>query len=170
MSKPNIKVRFYKIKNRLKEKTAGLGNLEGVEIEFDNNLLSEAEEIFNEMAEDYPDWVSSILDDLFEAHRRCVDDDLNRKAYFERINSIAHDMKGQGGTFGYELITDFSEGLYNFTAKGSGLSDNHVEIIKAHIDAMRVVIRDRIHGDGGSIGKELKEGLAASVEKYNRQS
>ena len=75
-------------------------------------------------------------------------------------------MKGQGGTFGYQLITDFAEGLYNFTSTGAGLSDSHVEIIKAHIDAMRVVIRERIDGDGGEIGSELKKGLEASVAKY----
>ena len=167
MSKPGVKVRFYRIKNRLKEKTAGLGTDANAVIDFDDDLLSQAEEALNEMAEDYPDWVMSVIDELFEVHRRCVDDEVNRKGYFERINSIAHDMKGQGGTFGYQLITDFAEGLYNFTAKGSGLSDNHVEIIKAHIDAMRVVIRERVDGDGGDIGKQLKAGLEQSVEKYS---
>lgn len=167
MSKQGVKVRFYRIKNRLKEKTAGLGTDANAVIEFDEDILSTAEEALNEMAEDYPDWVMSVIDELFEVHRRCVDDDANRKAYFEKINAVAHDMKGQGGTFGYQLITDFAEGLYNFTSKGAGLSDSHVEIIKAHIDAMRVVIRERIDGDGGAVGKELKAGLEASVEKYS---
>ena len=167
MSKAGVKVRFYRSKNRLKEKTAGLGLDANAVIDFDEDLMSAAEEALNEMAEDYPDWVMSVIDELFEVHRRCVDDEVNRKGYFERINSIAHDMKGQGGTFGYQLITDFAEGLYKFTSKGSGLSDSHVEIIKAHIDAMRVVIRERVEGDGGDIGSELKKGLQDSVEKYS---
>ncbi|MBL4602338.1 MAG: hypothetical protein JKY84_06325 [Emcibacteraceae bacterium] len=170
MSKSGVKVRFYRIKNRLKEKAAGLGQDANIEIEFDEGLISAAEEALNEMAEEYPDWVMSVIDDLFEAHRRCVDDDVNRKGYFERINTIAHDMKGQGGTFGYQLITDFAEGLYKFTTSGSGLSDSHVDIIKAHIDAMRVVIRERIEGDGGDIGTDLKNGLKQSVEKYNSRA
>lgn len=168
MSKAGVKVRFYRIKNRLKEKAAGLGtDANNAEIDFDDDIMSDAEEALNEMAEDYPDWVMSVIDELFEVHRRCVDDDASRKGYFERINSIAHDMKGQGGTFGYQLITDFAEGLYNFTSKGAGLSDSHVEIIKAHIDAMRVVIRERIEGDGGEIGSELKKGLELSVAKFS---
>ena len=167
MSKPGVKVRFYRVKNRLKEKASGLGLDANAEIEFDEDLLSEAEEALNEMAEDYPDWVMSVIDELFEVHRRCVDDEVNRKGYFERINSIAHDMKGQGGTFGYQLITDFAEGLYGFTSAGAGLSDDHVEIIKAHIDAMRVVIRERIEGNGGDIGGELKKGLEQSVAKFS---
>jgi len=109
----------------------------------------------------------SIIDELFEVYRHCVDDEVGRKGYFERINSIAHDMKGQGGTFGYQLMTDFVKGLYTFTAKGAGLSDSHVKIIKVHIDAMRVVIRERIDGDGGDIGAELKKSLEISVQKYS---
>ncbi|MBT5072385.1 MAG: hypothetical protein HOH18_09580 [Kordiimonadaceae bacterium] len=169
MSKPGVKVRFYRSKNKLKEKSAGLGLDANAVIEFDEGLLSEAEEALNEMSEEYPDWVMTIIDELFEVHRRCVDDEVGRKGYFERINSIAHDMKGQGGTFGYQLITDFAEGLYNFTAAGAGLSDSHVEIIKAHLDAMRVVIRERIEGDGGDIGAEIKKGLELSVQKFSNK-
>jgi hypothetical protein len=47
------------------------------------------------------------------------------------------------------------------------MSDNHVEIIKSHIDSMRVVIKDRINGDGGEIGMELKRSLEAAIEKYS---
>lgn len=169
MSKPGVKVRYYRLKNTLKDKTAGIALEPGAVIEFDEDILSEAEAAFEEMAEEYPDWVMGLIDQLFEFHRRCVDDDINRKRYFEGINAIAHDMRGQGGTFGYELITDFAEGLYNFTQQGSGLSDNHVEIIKAHLDAMRVVIRDRVNGDGGDIGHALKEGLDQSVQKYRNR-
>jgi hypothetical protein len=167
MSNPSVKVRYYRMKNKLKEKTAGLGADANAVIDFDDDLLSEAEEALNEMAEEYPDWVMGIIDELFEVHRRCVDDEANRKGYFERINIIAHDMRGQGGTFGYQLITDFAEGLYTFTQRGAGLTDSHVEIIKAHLDAMRVVIRERIEGDGGDIGSELKLGLDQSVKKYS---
>ena len=166
MSKADVKVRFYRLKNKLKEKTTGLGSDAGVEIEFDEELMAQAQEALNDMSEDYPDWVMTVIDELFEVHRRCVDDDINRKGYFERINAIAHDMKGQGGTFGYQLITDFAEGLYNFTSTGAGLTDNHVEIIKAHLDAMRIVIRERIEGGGGEIGNELKKGLEMSVKKF----
>lgn len=166
MSKSGVQVRFYRIKNTLKEKAAGLGLDGDAVIEFDEDVLSEAQMALNDMSEEYPDWVMTIIDELFEFHRRCVDDEIGRKGYFERINAIAHDMKGQGGTFGYQLITDLAEGLYGFTATGSGLSDSHVEIIKAHIDAMRVVIRERIEGDGGQIGAEIKKGLELSVQKF----
>ena len=166
--KTKILVRLYKIKNKLREKSAGLGKLTQEDVTFDKAALDAAMQNLNEMSEEYPDWVSNFIDKLSEAHRRCVDSPDQRRKYYKTINIIAHDMKGQGGTFGYELITEFSNALYRFTEIGAGFSDNHIEIIKSHIDAMRVVIKDRVEGDGGEIGAELKKSLSEAIKKYSK--
>lgn len=162
--KKNISVRFYRFKNKLKEKTAGLGGDENVEIS--PEALAEAEAALADMSEDYPDWVSSIIEKLAEQHKKCIDVPDKRKEHFQEIREIAHDMKGQGGTFGYPLISNFSDALYGFADTRGKLTDNHVEIIKAHIDAMRAVISNRVKGDGGEIGSELSKGLEAAIQKY----
>lgn len=156
-------VRFYRFRNRLKEKTAGLGS-SGVGISA--AALAEAEVALGKMAEDYPDWVSGLLSKLSEQHGRCVDTPEKRRDFFEEINRIAHDMKGQGGTFGYPLITDFSESLNNFTGSRNEITDDMVELVKAHIDAMRAVIRGRVKGDGGEVGAELKKTLDSAITAF----
>jgi len=165
----NVSVRYYRRKNSLREKTVGLGKISNDDIGFDEDAMAAAIAALDEMAEDYPDWVAGLIDKLSEQHRRCVDSPEQRKSYFEIINSIAHDMRGQGGTFGYQLISDFADALYFFTHAQAGMSDNHVEIIKAHVDAMRVVIKNRINGDGGEVGKELQNGLEAAIKKYSKK-
>ncbi|MFC3051255.1 hypothetical protein [Kordiimonas pumila] len=162
-SKPVI-VRFYRFKNRLREKTAGLApGSAGISPE----ALAAAEQALSKMAEDYPDWVSGLVGKLQEQHGRCVDSPEKRNEYFEAINHIAHDMKGQGGTFGYPLITTFADSLYGFTTKRAGdISDNQVELVKSHVDAMRAVIRGRVSGDGGDIGIKLTDVLNAAIAKY----
>lgn len=162
-----VSVRFYRHKNKLREKTLGLAPMNDDEISFDEDLMAQAMAALDEMAEDYPDWVSGLIDQLAEVHRRCVDTPEQRFQHYEQLHAIAHDMRGQGGTFGYQLISDFSDGLYDFTRASTGTSDKNVEIIKAHIDAMRVVIKDRIGGDGGDIGKQLKLGLDAAIKKFS---
>ncbi|MBL4893311.1 MAG: hypothetical protein JKY59_00340 [Emcibacter sp.] len=163
-----VSVRFYRRKNKLREKTLGLGPMNDDEISFDEDLMEQAMMALNDMAEDYPDWVSGLIQQLAEVHRRCVDTPEQRYQHFEQLHAIAHDMRGQGGTFGYQLISDFSDGLYDFTGKTTATSDRNVEIIKAHIDAMRVVIKDRVSGDGGDIGKQLKIGLEQAIKKNNQ--
>lgn len=158
------RVRFYRFKNALKEKTGGLS---GEEAEIAPEALAAAEQALAEMAEDYPDWVSAVIDKLAEQHQICLRDAGNRKPAFQQIRAIAHDMKGQGGTFGYPLITTFADSLAGFAAIAGAHGDNQVELIKAHIDAMRAVISGRVKGDGGAIGKELSAGLNQAIEKFN---
>lgn len=162
--KSKISVRYYRFKNKLKEKTAGLGGDGPVEIS--PEALAEAEAALSDMSEDYPDWVAGIIDKLAEQRKLCIDVPDKRKEHFQEIREIAHDMKGQGGTFGYPLISAFSDGLYGFADARGELTDNHVEIIKAHIDAMRAVISNRVKGDGGEIGAELTKGLEMAIGKF----
>ena len=164
-AKPKVKVRFYRFQNRLKEKAAGAAGFKGTG-EIPAELLEQAEAALEKMSEDYPDWVSKLIESMGELHRRCVDTPEKRRSYFEDLRGVAHDMRGQGGTFGYPLISEMAESLYQFTGPNSGMSDNHVEIIKAHIDAMRAVIKNRIKGDGGDVGTQLMNGLQAAIKKY----
>lgn len=168
VKKPAIRVRFYRFKNQLKEKTSGLGTSSQAVIDIDPEALARAQAALEEMIEDYPDWVKVLLQKLSEEHRRAVDTPHARRAQFEKIRRIAHDMKGQGGTFNYPLITEFSDSLYNFTGPNAGMTDNHVEIIKVHIDSMRVIINERLQGEGGVSGQALKHGLKQAIEKYTK--
>ncbi len=118
------------------------------------------------MAEDYPDWVASLIVKLQEQHGRCVDTPEMRRDCLEAMHHIAHDMKGQGGTFGYPLVTSFADSLYNFTKSRDDVTDNQIELIKAHVDAMRAVIRGRVSGDGGEIGAQLNKSLNEAITKY----
>ncbi|NVJ97585.1 MAG: Hpt domain-containing protein [Alphaproteobacteria bacterium] len=163
MDRKKVIVRFYRFKNRLKEKTAGLAP---GKVSISAEALEAAEKALEKMAEDYPDWVSGLIVKLQEQHGRCVDTPEKRRDCFEAINHIAHDMKGQGGTFGYPLITTIADSLYGFTYSREGITDNQVELVKAHLDAMRAVIRGRVSGNGGEIGEKLIEGLNQAIAKY----
>lgn len=167
VEKAKTQVRLYRFRNRLRDKTAGLGGETAV---INIEALQAAEAALAEMSEDYPDWVIKDIDELAELHRRCVDTPEERKNYFSEIAHKAHDMKGQGGTFGYPLITSFAESLYKFSDAKGEMGDSHVELIKTHIDAMRAVIKGRIAGDGGEIGIEMQKGLDEAISRKKSQS
>ena len=165
MAKQPVTVRLYRFQNRLKERCAGLST---GDVSISPEAIAAAEGMLEKMAEDYPDWVSALLLTLQEKHSRCVDTPEDRKELFIEINSIAHDMKGQGGTFGYPLMTQFADSLYTITDGRGKYTDNQVELVKSHLDAMRAVIKARLKGDGGAIGKELSETLEKALAKYTK--
>jgi chemotaxis protein histidine kinase CheA len=167
VKKTAVKVRYYRFRNRLKDKTAGIGSSEGF-IEIDAAAMRRAEEALAAAAQDYPDWVMETINKLVDLHELCLTNPPARRPTFDQIRRIAHDLKGQGGTFGYPLVTSFATSLHRFASMREGIETEHVEIIKAHIDAMRAVVRDRVSGDGGEIGKDLAKSLKDVIKRFSK--
>ncbi len=163
--KAKQKVRYFRLRNRLKEKAgSGVTGGGGFAIE----ALEAAMKEIDKFSDDYPDFVAGYLKKLFAFHKACSEkEESKRQRDFRSINEIAHDMRGQGGTFGYPIITTVAKSLHECTSKGAGQTDNHLEIIKAHIDTMHVVIRERVEGDGGGVGSELLTALDMAIKKFS---
>ncbi len=165
---PRAPVRYYRLRNKLKEKaTGGAGDGSG-KCSISLEALEAAEKLFAEAQDEYPNWVQENLDKLFKALAVCEQQPDKRPVAFEALNAIAHDMKGQGGTFGYPLVSLFGCGLHDITKEQDEIKDAHVQIARAHVDAMRAVVNGRVAGDGGEIGRELMSSLEAAIRKYSR--
>ncbi len=166
--RPKTKVRYFRIRNRLKAKTAGAGPAEDGPPQLAGNALERAMDEMKKAEEDYPDWVMKTLTELGDHHKGLVanDDPVERRKLFKQIGNIAFELKGQGGTFGYPLISIFGKSLNEFTIGEVVIGDSQIEIVKSHIDVMRAVIKDRVAGDGGKIGKALVESLQQAIKKH----
>ena len=162
--KGSADVWHFRLPNRLKEMAAG-GMGGGEPGEMPANLLEDAEANLERTALDFTDWASNYLSQLAQLCAEALTKEGSRNTYFEQINLLAHELRGQGGTFGYPLITIFGKMLYECTGKGCREDDNAVDIVKAHIDAMRAVLREKIGDDGGEVGRALMGMLKEAVEK-----
>lgn len=161
-----VKVRLYRFRNVLRDKVGASAG--GAAMKIDPAAVEKATAALSAMAEDYPDWVAKHIDELRVHHVRCVDTPGERLRRYAGMREIAHDMKGQGGTFGYPLMTIFAASLYDFVGPRAGVTDAHIEIIKSHIDSMAAVIKERVKGNGGEIGQALTKGLKNAIERYSR--
>jgi CheY-like chemotaxis protein len=161
-------VLYFEFTNRLAAKVGGLPA--GAEIpKIDVEVLRKVEEKIQEMSGDYSNWVADEIKSISEALGKLREPGANLRQLIGRINRGAHEMRGQGGIFGYPLITEFSKSLFLTTSKHyQTLSDNEFELLKAHIDAIKVVIAERVEGDGGETGRALLDGLQAAIKKYGK--
>ena len=148
--------------NTLKNKvTVDAGSVDLVAIE-------QAEAAIADMKDDYLVWVKEDIDKLQGAYDKAVGDVAGRAAAQEDIFSFAHDIKGQGGSFGYPLMTAVGNQLCKFIEGVDGtLSDAQLEVVKVHIDTMRLVIQEKMEGDGGKAGDRLLKGLTAVITKVS---
>ncbi len=163
----NAAVMHFEFTNRLAAKVGGLAR--GAEIpKIDVSILKKVEEQISSMAGDYSTWIGDEIKRLDHAVQELKSPDVNLRQVITTINRGSHEMRGQGGIFGYPLITEFSKSLFLTTNRHyNSLSENEYELIKAHVDAIKVVINEKVEGDGGDVGRALLTGLQAAIKKYS---
>ena len=132
----------------------------------DAEALARAEQIIADMADDYLEWVEEdlinideALDNLKAAKKK------DRREHIKRIFQISHDIKGQGGSFGYDMMSRIGDQLCAFVESLESAGAAEVEVIELHIDAMKLIIANRMSGEGGEEAKKLFEDLKRVTEK-----
>lgn len=133
----------------------------------DPNTLERAEAVIAGMSDNY---LKSVQDDMarissaFERLKNVTGD--GSTPVIEEIFQISHDVKGQGGSFGYPLLTAIGNELCRLIEKmGNDIGPSEIEAVRIHIDAMKLVVSERMKGDGGKQGKTLLVGLQQMCDK-----
>ena len=81
------------------------------------------------------------------------------------VYKIAHELRGQGGSYGYPLVTRFGDQLCRYLDAASGLDAKSLVVVKATADAIAIVINSKVSGDGGDTGRNLVEMLDKVLAK-----
>lgn len=134
----------------------------------DLDMLEKAEQIIASLQGNYLEWVVEDLNRLQAAYERALADG-DRTEAMKEIFHIAHDVKGQGGSFGYHLMTAIGNQLCRFVEAREECGAAELDVIKLHIDAMRLVIAERLEGTGGTGGERMLAGLQAVIAKVAKK-
>ena len=162
----DVRTIYFRPNNRIREK---LGPAAQQPVHFDPLIIDAAQERIQRLVGDYADWVkryvSSMSNSLSSLQIGGWPEDGNAK-HVANINRIAHELRGQSGTFDYQLITSFGKSLYQATMDSEmKITEDRHKLIAAHIDAIRNVFRNRITGDGGQVGKALLREIEDAVQR-----
>jgi hypothetical protein len=134
----------------------------------DASTLERAEEAIASMADQYLDWVQDDLKRIDSAYEILKAATGDRTEEIDGVFQVAHDMKGQGGSFGYDLVTAIGNQLCRLIEKLETYGDPEVNAIRVHIDAMKLVIGQKMKGNGGKAGDQILLGLEKVGEKLLR--
>lgn len=135
--------------------------------------LARAEAAVADLAKSYVGWAMADVEKctgyLTTARAIAPAGDLAEGAVDDRmiavqaLYAVAHNIKGQGSSFGFPLMTRLGDSLCRLTRTKRPVPDADLNVIQAHLDAMRLVLVQGIRGDGGALGDKLAQRLETMV-------
>lgn len=156
---------FIKVPNNLRK--AKIGNGPG---KLDPSLLARAEKVIENIQATYTDWADEELVALDAVVARLTAGEGDQSADLKVLYTLSLDMKGSGGSFGYLMMSEVAASLNDFLQGKEALSKLDIEVVAAHVSALRAIYAESIRDDGGNMGRALLVGLEKIVAKANAAS
>jgi hypothetical protein len=129
--------------------------------------LARAEEATTALRVNYTEWARIDVDQAQALVDAAKTDPDRRREHLDLVYAAMHNIKGQGASFGYPLVTRIGQSLCRLIAPGRALDEAGLKIAQAHVDALKLVLEKKIAGKGGDVGDKLAarlEGLTAGSE------
>lgn len=122
------------------------------------NLIAQAEAAVEALRDTYRQQLAKDVDALFEVWSR-LEAGAPVEGILDELHGIAHNIKGQGGSFGYDLVTDIGASFCRYLRSGPRVAPEELNIIQMHIRMLKTVSDNNIFGDGGETGARIVEKL-----------
>ena len=156
---------FIKVPNNLRKAKSGSGPGK-----LDQSLLKRAEQVIENIQATYTDWADEELEALDAVVARLVSGASDQSADLKKLYTLSLDMKGSGGSFGYLMMSEVAASLNDFLQGKEALEKLDIEVVAAHVSALRAIYAESIRDDGGNMGRALLVGLEKIVAKANGAS
>jgi hypothetical protein len=83
-----------------------------------------------------------------------------------RVAREALDLKGLGGTFDYPLVTRIAKSLNDYASQLGKIGKPQLDVVGVHVDALYVLMAQRITGTGGETEWQVLEALSVATRKH----
>lgn len=121
-----------------------------------SDALREAEAAVAALADSFLEWINEDIGRAKEAFARAQEKPGDNQPEIRAIFEVVHNVKGQGGSFGYDLLTKIGGSLCDYLREESASADEkQLKVIAAHFTAIDFVLEKNIQGSGGEIGDQL---------------
>ncbi len=84
----------------------------------------------------------------------------------KRIYELAHNLKGEGASFGYPAVSRVADLLCRVTEKPGRRSPRRLKVIRVQIDSLKAMVRENVKGSPHGIALEIIQELGVLVDKY----
>jgi hypothetical protein len=146
-------VQIFMPPNILKAKVGGTGVL-------DLEAIDRAEKALVELKAEFADWIAVDVRRLAEAR-----DTHQTRPSADTLGTLyraSHDLKGQGTTFDFPLVSRVASSLCRLTDENGHGREMPMPLIDAHVEAIKIIVRDGIKS---AVSSDVAKVLASELEQ-----
>ncbi|MEC7575300.1 MAG: hypothetical protein VX973_10475 [Pseudomonadota bacterium] len=130
------------------------GGYERTVLDINSNAVDRAQKIVVSLADESLLWLSADIDEI---ENSLPEADKNP----QRVNQLArkaHDIRGQGGRFGFPLVPRLADGLHLVMVSQDGpLSRGGADLTRGLFAAMRIIVERRASGIGDATSRQAAD-------------
>jgi chemotaxis protein histidine kinase CheA len=134
----------------------------------DPSAIAKAEAALKSLSGNFSQWLQDEVTKLENARQRVKTDGVTAET-MESLYLRAHDLKGLGATYEFPLITRIAASLCKLIDDKDKRLGASMQLIDAHIDAIKAAVRDDIKTDQHPVGKILITELERRVAEVAAQ-
>lgn len=117
----------------------------------------------------YQGWAVDDLETLWQSFVETSRTGRADPARLKELYDMTHEARGQGGSFGFPLISVVGDSLCKYLDGLPRLKARDLDVIRVHIMAMKAIFRQGLKGHQGELSKELQVLLNAFRAKIAEQ-
>ncbi len=127
--------------------------------------IESAERALGRLSGDFATWMKEECERLDAARRNVRNNELSQETS-QALFLAAHDIKGDGKTFGFPEVARAAESLCRLIEHSPDLKRIPLTIIDQHVDAIRAIVREHARADIGAIAGALTAKLRNVTDEF----
>lgn len=124
-----------------------------------------AEQALGRLSNDFAIWMQEECARLDAARRMVRNDQLSIETS-QALFLAAHDIKGDGKTFGFPEVARAADSLCRLIEHSPDLKKIPISIIDQHVDAIRAIVREHARADIDKIAGALTAKLKSVTDEF----
>ncbi len=138
----------------------------GYSVDLTPSEMLQLEKVVHAATDKFNTAASASLKALRELVASAREGEVAGEDIIRRVAREALDLKGLGGTFDYPLITRIAKSLNDYATDLNKIGPRQIEVVALHVDALYVLLAQRITGTGGETEWQVLDGLAKATKKF----
>lgn len=161
MKKQKKEVRFIKPPNRLREKV-GFGGMPPQNVKKAQDFIVGNKFDFEPYAREFLELLENTIDVTVRGK-------IGGKEAIDKMSRPVMELKGNGGMFNYRLISEIADIVLNFLENIEELNEDAYVILEVHQKTLKVIIANKLTGDGGPQGRALAMELYKACNRFYKK-